>query len=915
MIAKYCKIFILLFLVLSSLQLFGQQTETEPFSRSFDKVAIPTVFKAIETHFGVSIFYKSENLNELTGSWEFEQNDIDECLTKVFSSTSLGYMKYDAHIIIVANKKFINQNFSYNYYQLYEQGLNDNTSSEFEDKETIAIGTLSDVQENKNVTISGKITDSENGDIIIGATIYNTSTNTGVSTNREGTFSMTIPAGIYDLEIKYVGYNSKSFKLNAFDNGVFNIKLEKEAITLDEVVVASKAADDNINNVLIGVEQISAKTIKKLPTFLGQADVIKSLLYLPGVSTIGEGASGFNVRGGSVDQNLILQDEAFVFNANHALGFFSTFNTDLIKGVTLYKGAIPAQYGGRLSSVVKVDMKDGDAQQLKLKGGLGLVSSRLSIEGPIKKETTSFVIGGRFTYSNWLLGLINVPDVKNSSISFYDLNARVTHRFSDKASIVLSGYRSYDELQFSDQFGFEYQTDAVSLELKNVLSPKLTSHFSATYSLYESRLKNPDEVESFNLDNGINYIKIKENIKYAPKETMQFDFGGSFIRYQLNPGKITPISASSVITPSEVEEANANELSGFINGEWSGHSKLTVTAGIRFTYFANIGSANVNDYSDNNAPSNTNFLSTIPFDNGEVIASYTRFEPRISAKYLINRETSIKLAYNRTNQFIHQISNSDAATPVDIWQISNKFIAPQQADNFTLGLFRNFKENMWETSIAGYYRDIKNLVEYRDFADLIANERLETALLSAKGRAYGAELSIKKNSGNVSGWLSYTYSRTERITNNQDADLNISNGEWYRANFDKPHDFSLVTNIDLNERHGISINFNYSTGRPTTAPIGNFNVGNVINIPIYSERNALRIPDYYRLDVAYNLSSGFRKDKKLKTSWTLSVYNLLGRKNAYSVFYTQPPFGFVTANRFSVLGSAFPALTLNIELN
>ncbi len=913
-IAKYRKFLFFICILFYVFSTHAQDSSQRLFTGNFDKTSISTVIDRLEDHFDVLIFFKIEDLPNQNGNWRFQDNNLEECLNIVLERTSLDFMKYDPSIIILADKQFVTQNLSSNYYQLYEQRLND-ASSEENKENIVSIGTLENIQSKQSVTIAGKITDSGSNDDVIGATIFLTENKLGVSSDNQGRFSITVKPGIYTLEIKYIGYTTKFLKLEAFDNGNFDVVLEKEAITLDEVIVASKAADDNVNNVLIGVEQISAKAIKKLPTFLGQADVIKSLLYLPGVSTIGEGASGFNVRGGGVDQNLILQDETFVFNANHALGFFSTFNTDLIKGVTLYKGAIPAQYGGRLSSIVKVDMKDGDKQQIKLKGGIGLVSSRLSIEGPIKKEKTTFVAGGRFTYSNWLLGIVNVPDVQNSSIAFYDANARITHRFSDKASIVVSGYRSYDELQFSDEFGFEYQTDAVGLELRNVLSPQITSNFSATYSNYDSRLKNSESAESFDLDNGINYLKIKEHIKYAPKESLQLDIGGEFIKYELNPGKIIPVTANSTIEASELATAKANEYAAFLNGEWSGHSNITVSAGIRFTYFANVGAADVNNYENNDSPSNSNFINTIPFGNGEVIASYARLEPRISAKYLINQETSLKIAYNRTNQFVHQISNSDAATPVDIWQISNKFIEPQQADNFTLGLFKNFKNNGWETSIAGYYRAITNLVEYRDFADLIANDRLETSLLSAKGRAYGAELSLRKNQGSVTGWLSYTYSRTERLTDNPNPDLRISNGEWYRANFDKPHDLSLVTNIALNQRHGFSINFNYSTGRPTTAPIGNFDVGNVGNIPIYSERNALRIPDYYRLDIAYNLNPGFRKDKKLKTSWTFSVYNVLGRKNAYSVFYTQQPFGFLTANRFSVLGSAFPALTLNIELN
>lgn len=907
------RFFLVLFLA-NVISASAQEVNVIRITKNYQDQEIAEVLKDFENHFNVEIFYLPADSNLISGSWRFDENTIEEALNKLLALSALGHSWYRDYAIIIAEKRLLKQSYSSDFYQLLEQRKSVSGQNIYDKTQEITIGDVKRMNDQARALVTGKIVDSESGEPIVGATLFFEELKEGVSTNVNGDYSVNLNVGRYELTVNYVGYDQLKARLTVFSNDRLDLKLEKEAITLDEVIVESRAPDQNVNAVLMGIEELDAKSIKRIPTFLGEADVIKSLLFLPGVSTVGEGASGFNVRGGGVGQNLILQDEAFIFNASHALGFFSTFNPDLIQGVTLYKGAMPAQYGGRLSSVVDVKMRDGSYQKFKVKGGLGIVSSRLSVEGPIVKDKTSFIAGGRLTYSDWLLDLVNIPDVQNSDVSFHDFNVRLSHNFSDKAKLTLSGYTSRDELTFSDEFGYDYQTDEVQLNLRNVLGEKLISSFSGVYSRYQSTLIEPETNQAFQLENGISYLKIKEHLRYSPRENLNMDLGGTFIRYELEPGKVSPFNDISLIAERELPTEFAREFVAFANGEWNVNSYLAISAGLRFTRFENIGPATVNEYVDNDRPSDVTRTGERNFEDGKVIKGYERLEPRISAKIMLNTRTSLKVSYNRTAQFLHQVSNTDAATPIDIWQFSNTFIEPQKADNFSLGLFRNFKNNHWETSVELYYRDIGQLVEYRDFADLLANENLETDLLEGIGRAYGAELSIRKREGTVNGWLAYTYARTERRVNDEIPEFTISNGSWFPANFDKPHDFTLVTNIEINKRHSFSINFNYSTGRPTTAPIGRFSVDNVRSIPIYAERNSLRIPDYHRLDVAYTLSPGFRKDKRWRSSWTFSVYNLLGRKNAFAVFYTQPPFGNVTANRLSILGSAFPSITYNFEL-
>ncbi len=891
----------------SPINLSGQSSDTYLIDGTYEDQSIRQILNSIEDQYPV-VFYHQHDL-DMIRTISFDSVALPIALNQLLPD-SLGFMVYRSYGVVIGPKRILNQFYTADFYKALRENR---VSSRNRDEHTIVAGDPLKMAASGQATIKGLVKDLDNGQPVIGATLYITQLKQGFGVGSNGQFSMELPLGTFDLSVQSIGFEPSRWKLIVYGDADLNLTLTKQAITLDEVIVESTTPDENVSSVLIGVEQISPKSFRKLPTFLGEVDLVKSLLLLPGVSSVGEGASGFNVRGGSVDQNLIMQDEAFVFNSSHALGFFSTFNSDMIGKIRLYKGAIPAQFGGRLSSVLEVEMKDGDFERYRANGGIGLVSSRVNVQGPIKKEHSSFYLGGRITYSDWVLNSIRVPELKTSSVSFSDINARITQKFGDRTRLVVAGYYSFDSFDFSDQFGYDYQTGIIQSNIRHSFKPEMINSLSLIYSTYQSKLLEFDVGEAFQFDNQVRYFKIKEHLKYQPRDNLSLDLGGSYIFYWVDPGTIQPSEAESAIVASSLERETGAEMAVFTNMEWVLNPKLSISSGLRFQRFENKGPQQVFEYADNNLPSLNTIIDTLSIAKGENLASFNSLEPRASLRYNLDSQTSIKLGYARTSQFIHQISNTAAATPVDVWQLSDNFIRPQKSHNYSLGVFRNFSDNRWETSLEGFYRDIDRMIEYRDFAKLLANEQLETEVLSGVGRSYGLEFSVKGRRPHWNGWISYTYSRTERKVNNSAPEFSINNGDWFPANFDKPHDLTLVSNFEITKRHTIAVNFNYSTGRPITAPVGNFSTGNVINAPLYSQRNALRIPNYHRLDVAYTISEGFKKSKRWKSSWTLTLFNVYGRKNPFTVFFTQPPGQPLTAQRLAILGSVFPAITYNFK--
>jgi len=895
-------------LLLPCLMVAQEEQPDLEITRSFDAARASEILAALQADYPVRFFFKAEELPQRSFTLNFEAAPLEEVMETLFQFSELGYMRYDARSIIIMPQRVIDEVYTADYYKALEKTVRQEEQPVENQPEQTVVGELEALDPSGKAVVSGRITDQETGEPILGATIFHPASGQGAATDADGRYAIPLPTGDQELRVQFVGYQNISKEILVLSDGELDIRMTNTAVNLSEIVVEAEAADANIDRAQAGVEQLDIKTIEKLPTLLGEADVVKTLLLLPGVSTIGEGASGFNVRGGQVDQNLIQQDDGFIFNASHALGFFSTFNTDLIQDVKLYKGNIPAQFGGRVASVMDVEMRDGDFEEFGLKGAVSPISSRISIETPIVKGKSSVLGGFRSSYLNYLLPLGTVPEVRRSSAFFYDANLRYTHRLTDSHILTLSGYLSHDDFVFNDEFGFDYDTFMGQLIYRTLFNEKMFNRLSVTASRYASNQENLEGVQAAKLETGIDYLKVRDLFSYVPNKDLRLDGGFDAIRYRVNPGRQEPLDPEqSQISVQELTDDEAFEGALFANAEYEFTSALQLSAGIRYNLYRYLGPKTVFEYANPDRPEIGEETGVTEFGAGETIATYTTLEPRVSMRYRFNSRTSVKGGYSRTSQFINQIFNTATPTPTSQWQLSTQHIEPVRSHNYTIGLFRNFDDNVWETSLEVYYRNIDQTFDYKDFAALNVNDQLETQLLEGEGRAYGVELSIKKRQGLFNGWLSYTYSRSERLIEG------INLGEYYPSNFDIPQNLSLVFNYQPNQRNTFTLNFNFSRGRPTTFPFGNFEDRSGLVIPIYSQRNQLRIPNYHRMDIAYTLGQGYNKTKKIKTSWTFSIYNLYGRKNAFSVFYSQAPFQGVQANQLAILGSVFPSVRMNIE--
>lgn len=865
---------------------------------------IPEILSLIEPQIKMPFFYSVERMTTKKLDFKVKELNLSEALKELFSGTSLDYIIYRESGIIIGDVTIVRNAYSADYYKTLTVPIEDLTLQS--SNKPIIIGNKEKLASNGRVILSGSVLQQKDKSPVIGATIRIPGSSYGTATDENGKFRMEIPAGSHNLLTQYIGNADLSSSILAYSDGEVKLVMEAETINLKEVTIGTQAIDANIKAAQIGVTQLNLKTLRKLPVFMGETDIVKTLLTTPGVSSLGEGATGFNVRGGEVDQNLILQDEGLIFNSSHALGFFSAFNADLIQSVNLYKSILPASFGGRLASALDIEMREGDYTKFKIKSGIGLVSGRITIEGPIQKDKTSVILGIRSSYSDWLLKQAKNIEVKNSTASFYDANIRLSHKFNNKNSLSVSVYNSYDRFEYNKSFGFQYGTLNIQSIYKKIFSSKVYSKWIISKGNYNSQQTDLTGTDASRLKNQVDQWQFKNNITINQRTNLQYQFGFQTILYKILPGDRSPFASYSNVIPKRIENEKGLESAAYFSMDKS-FSGLQVNAGLRISHYAFLGPKSIFQYSTGYPYSTKNISDTILLPSNSFIKSNINLEPRFSLRYSINSTSSIKSGYARTVQYVNQIFNSDSPTPTSQYQLSTEYILPTKAHNISIGYFKNFKDNLWESSIEIFGRHMSNVLDYKDFADLYVNDHIETELLRGTGRAYGAELSIKKIKGELNGSFAYTLSRTERQING------ISNSRWYPSNFDKPHQITMVLNHQYNQRHSFSVNFVYNTGRPTTAPQGSYRSLSGVPIPIYSSRNWLRIPDYHRMDLAYTFGHGYKKRKKIKTSWTVSIYNLYARKNAFSVYFTQTPFTGAQANKLAVLGTVFPSITLNLE--
>lgn len=774
---------------------------------------------------------------------------------------------------------------------------------------TIILGDKELAHTSTQYTIRGIVKD-EQGQATPGAHVLLSRINKLVTTDANGAFTFTALPGEYDLSVRFLGMKTVTYKIGLYKAAFIAVAMHPDTEMLEEIIVLSEAADKNVKGSMTGVSKLNIADIKRIPPFLGEADVIKSLQLLPGVSSVGEGANGFNVRGGRVDQNLVMMNGGQMFNTSHLLGFFSAFNPDVTENVVLYKGNVPAQYGGRISSVLDVQNRNGDFAKYNVKAGIGIASGRFAVDGPISKGKSSFIVGSRFSYSSWLLGMVKNADVKNSDASFYDFNAGLSQKIGDNTVASVSYYRSSDFFRFSQQFGYRYGTDLGVLQVKSSLNKNVTSQFSASMGHYVSSYFDPSGGDGINIANGIKYIQVKENLALTPFEDHDLNAGIELSRYSSDPEKITPEGEESGVEPVTNQRDTGREISLYVSDEFPVTERLSFTLGLRQTFYQNIGAARVYQYSDPNNRTEETITDSTFYSKGQTIKNYGGLEPRVSGRFSLSQSSSIKFGYNRMRQYINLISNTTAPTPIDLWQVSNTYIPPQTGNNFSIGYFRNLKENKWETSIEVFYRQSKDLVEYKDFAVLLRNSHLETELLRAVGRSYGAELFIRKVYGYWTGWLSYTYSRSFVKVPGDNGQPTVNDGKWYPSNYDKPHNATLSMVRRFGKESSFSFNFIYISGRPTSAISTSYLSGTAVT-PVFTQRNQERIPDYIRLDLSLTIGNVFNK---VKDDLTFALYNTLARKNAYSVFYQRPggrPLP--EAYKLSMIGTALPSITYNIS--
>ncbi|MHA7129890.1 TonB-dependent receptor [Algoriphagus namhaensis] len=756
--------------------------------------------------------------------------------------------------------------------------------------------------------LTGKIIDKDTQEPIEGVGIYVDGVYKGINSDRFGTYIVTLSPGNHKVSFRQVAKIPVITSVTIYENAVLSLSMIDKSFELDGVVVMSDEPDKNVRNPITGVTKLTTRELKAIPAFLGEADIFKGLQLLPGVSSVGEGTSGINVRGAKTDQNLLLMDEALVLSSNHALGFLSAFNTDVTETFTLYKGNLPSTYGGRAGSALDIKMRDGDFEDWSGQVGIGSSNGRLLLEGPIVTDKVSVIVGGRLSNVNWLLNQARDFDIQNSELNFYDIYGGVSWKLATGHTLEANTLLTGDYFKFSEEFGYDWANRVSSLKYKGILSENISLDALFADGNFDNSFFDPEGIDAAEVTNGMRYQQGKIQATWA-NEKLALNFGTEGIYYQGKEERLRPFDEDSSVEPDLVPKERGLELAAFAGLEVEIGPKTGLVAGLRYSNYRQLGPDSVYRYRENAPLTEGNILGA-DFITSGAIQTYLGFEPRFSLRQNLNELTSVKLSYSRLFQYIQSVSNTFGPTPIDLWQLSTTYIPPQRSDSFSLGIFRNSKGNEWEFAVDGFYRITQNQVEYRDFAQVFLNPHMETELVFGEGKAYGAEFLIKKNMGVVTGWLAYTYSRSFFRSSSPFEEEQINFGEWYPSNFDKPHEVNFILSKKMYPRGLFNVSVNYATGRPVNAVNASYVLGGLV-VPEYSLRNEYRIPDYFRVDVSYTFEKVFSKKGD---SLNLSIYNLLGRRNAYSVFWQKDGDSQqLRPYRLAILGSIFPSITYSIQ--
>ncbi len=923
MISKILPLFLFIILFCGVVSVQAQQASEASISMKLDSAKFSEFVKQVEAQSNYYFYYNPERFENLALDLNVQNKTVKEVLEQIFKGSDFAYSIDDQKRIYITEGNRILTTLQPSLFDPVRAADNADysyTNPENEAKEKLLSSAESKVHEigirkykiaPGNATITGYVRDANNGEPVIGAAVFIEKPSIGASTDALGFYSLTIPRGKQILKIKSFGMRETQRQVILYSNGKLDIEMRESVIALKEVKVKA-GVDKNVVGTQMGQVKLTIKDLKQVPTVFGETDLLRTIMTMPGVKSVGENSTGLNVRGGSTDQNLIQFNEAVIYNPSHLFGFFSAFNPDVVRDIELYKSTIPSKYGGRLSSVLDINGRDGNKKKFVASGGIGLLTGRLTVEGPIVKDKTSFILGGRSTYSNWVFRALDNPAYNKSSANFYDLNLQVTHEINEKNTLILTGYRSSDRFKLYGDTTYSYNNQLAALKWKHTFNPKLYSEITATHSKYNYQMAAAGlPLNSFDLKFDINQSNFKADFSYLITPRHTIEFGLSSIYYKLHPGSFQKRGEQSLIVPDELEPEQALESALYIEDKFEVSPKLSLSLGLRFSMFNYLGPKTINSY-----------VPGLPIDyiyqNGvenyaqrKNIKTYGGPEIRASARYNLLDNLSLKVSYNTLRQYIHLLSNTMTVSPTDIWKLSDPFIKPQLGDQISVGLYRNLRGNKIEVSLEGYYKNINNFLDYKGGDSLFMNHNIEAAVINTKAKAYGVELLVKKLTGKFNGWVSYTYSRTMLRAIDRESPDAPNGGDFYPSNYDKPHDFTAITNYRFSHRFSLSLNFTYSTGRPYTPPVGKYIMDGSQRV-YYAYRNQYRIPDYYRADVSLNVEGNHKIKKLAHSSWSFSVYNLLGRRNPTSVYF-QTIQGRVNGYQLSIFGQPIPTLTYNFR--
>ena len=885
-----------------------------------DNCPLTEVLQQVQQQTKYRFYWKALETEGINVSIDTDAKDIHQLMKALLKGTDLKYTVHDDQTVFLLKNKTLmeipplfaleNGNTSGANQELLLSGKQKATSG----NKIYVVGKPGSPTSQKMVELTGTITSFKTGEPVMGVNmVVKKPTWSAAVSDANGRYVLKVPQGEVDVEMTGIGIIDTHRRLMVYENGTLDIELEDKMQTLEEVTVTANKVE-NVKGVQMGVQALVAEDLKTIPTAFGELDVIKVVQALPGVKTMGEAAGGLNVRGGSTDQNLIQWNEGTIYNPTHLFGFFSAFNGSIVQDMELYKGSIPAKYGGRISSVLDINSRRGNKEKYQGEVSLGLLTSSLALEGPIKKGKTSLLLAGRTTYSDWMLNLLPENSrYKNGAAGFYDANLLLSHQFSPKNNLYISGYYSHDRFNFLENEKYEYVNANASLQWAHLFNDNFRMTATTGYDHYDYTTKNwQNDYNAYQMGYDINQYYLKLDFNHSQLQKHRIDWGMNAIMYDINPGDIKPYGTGSFYVPRTLQKEKALEAVLYLNEEWEITPKLTANIGTRYSLFNAFGKRTINTYKEGELPSTLNVTGTESKDGN--LKTYHGPEFRLGLRYAFTDDFSVKAGFNTMRQYIHKVSNTMVMSPTDTWKLSDMFIGPQTGMQYSLGFYKNLMDDQLEASIEGYYKSMDNYLDYRSGAQLLMNDHLETEVLPTEGRAYGVEFMLKRPKGKLNGWISYTYSKTELQQNDPRIAKPVNKGKWYPAEYDKPHDIKLVGNYQFTQRYSTSLNVDYSTGRPQTMPVSQY-YSNTIGATsfVFSERNGVRIPDYFRVDLSFNIKPTHRLNAKTYTFFTIGVYNLTGRKNIYSIYFQNEGKEGMKGYRMSIFGAPIPYASFNVK--